>query len=56
MKLKCSKCESNVVQMLLGVDDRRFKKCLGCGMLAEVKRAQAEADEPKRPLALSRLS
>jgi len=55
MKLECSKCQSNVVQMLLGVDERRFKKCLGCGMLAEVKRAQVEPEESKRPLALSRL-
>ena len=26
MKLRCSECESNVVQILLSFDDSRFKK------------------------------
>ena len=54
MKLKCSECESNVVQILLGADDSRFKKCLGCGMVSQVRRTQAEPEEVGRPLALSR--
>jgi hypothetical protein len=56
MKLKCSECESNVVQILLSTDATRFKKCLGCGMVTEVSRAQAEPEEAGRPLALSRSS
>ena len=54
MKLKCSECESNVVQILLGADDSRFKKCLGCGVVSQVRRTQAEPEEDRRPLALSR--
>jgi hypothetical protein len=44
MKLKCSKCDSNVVQILTGVDDSRYTQCLGCGWLTQVKR---EADLPE---------
>ena len=55
MKLECSECGSNVVQVLLGVNDSRFKKCLGCGMVSPVRRTQAEPEEDRRPLALSRL-
>ena len=54
MKLKCSECESNVVQILLGADDSRFMKCFGCGMVKRVSRTQAESNEDRRPLALSR--
>ena len=56
MKLECSECESNVVQILPGADDSRFKKCLGCGLVNQVRRAQAEPEEAGRPLALSRSS
>jgi hypothetical protein len=54
MKLKCSKCESNAVQILLGADDSRFEMCLGCGTVNQVRRTRAEPEEDGRPLALSR--
>lgn len=54
MKLKCSECESNVVQILLSVDDRRYTKCFGCGMVTQVSRVRADPQEDRRPLALSR--
>jgi hypothetical protein len=54
MKLMCPECESNVVQILLSPDATRFKQCLGCGMVTQVSRAQAEPEEAGRPLALSR--
>ncbi len=56
MKLRCSECESNVVQILLSFDDSRFKRCLGCGMVTQVSRTGAESSEDRRPLALSRSS
>jgi uncharacterized Zn finger protein len=54
MKLECSECENNVVQILLGVDDSRYTKCFGCGKVAQVSRVHAEPKEDRRPLALSR--
>jgi uncharacterized Zn finger protein len=54
MKLKCPECESNVVQILLGTDDSRFTKCLGCGTVNQVSRTRADPKDDRRPLALSR--
>jgi hypothetical protein len=50
MKLKCSKCDSNVVQILTGVDDSRYTQCLGCGWLTQVKREATFPDEIARLL------
>lgn len=48
MKLECPKCDSNVVQILTGVDDSRYTQCLGCGWLTQIKpeRAMSEAAGP----------
>jgi hypothetical protein len=45
MKLECSKCDSNVVQILMGVDDSRYTQCLGCGWLTQVKREPDTSEE-----------
>ena len=45
MKLKCPKCDSNIVQILTGVDDSRYTQCLGCGWLTQVRRESGIPEE-----------
>jgi hypothetical protein len=44
MKLECPKCDSNVVQILTGVDDSRYTQCLGCGWLTQIKRERVVSE------------
>lgn len=53
MKLECPKCGSNVAQILMGADDSRYTKCLGCGEVTSIERRRIVLEEPRRSKASS---
>jgi hypothetical protein len=54
MKLECPKCDSNVVQVLLGIDDSRYAMCFGCGELTHFKRRRIASEKTPTPASSGR--
>jgi Zn ribbon nucleic-acid-binding protein len=54
MKLECPKCDSNVVQILWGIDDSRYTMCVGCGELTHFKRKRIASEKIPTPDSLGR--